>query len=211
MRDEADAVSATDCATQMVDEKVVAVLVGVSGQSGSIYKGLEGSGILFFGAANIDQSVLTQPGAVVMANGLAAIAGPALVAQGEGLTKAAVVVSDVPAATGPVNAVGKIFYQNAGVELTVVPVAPSVADPTPQIQAAISGGAQQFSIIGNSTLCTSAIKAMKTLGFDGPIVVIRSASTRARVPSIPDGYTDVTILTSTTDDPADEDVQTYRP
>lgn len=200
---------ATDCATKMVDAKVSAVLVGVSGQSGSIFKGLEGSGIPFFSYANIDQDVLIKPGAFVMTNGLSAIAGPAQIAKDKGVTKAAVVVSDVPAASGPVNAVGKIFYKNAGVDLTVVPVAPSVADPTPQVQSAIAGGAKAFAIIGNPTLCTGALKAMRTLGFQGPITLIPQCIDESSGSAIPNGYEGMLLVTSTTDDPSDPDFKVY--
>jgi branched-chain amino acid transport system substrate-binding protein len=200
---------ATDCGTKMVDAKVVAVLNGVSGQAGSIFKGLEGSGIPFFGYAEIDQDILLKPGAFSVTNGIAAIAGPALVAKAKGLTKAAVIVSDVPAATGPIKAVGPIFYKNAGVDLNVVPVSPSVADPTPQIQSAISAGAQQFAVVGNPTLCTASLKALKTLGFKGPVVVIPQCLEEGAGATIPGGYEGVTLLTSTTDDASDPDVKLY--
>jgi hypothetical protein len=41
---------------------------------------------------------------------------------------------------------------------------------TPQIQAAISSGAQAFFLIGDNGLCVSALRAIKTLAFTGPVV-----------------------------------------
>src|SRR5439155_3074339 len=61
---------ATDCSTKMVDAKVVAVLYGVSGQGGSIFKGLEGSNIPLIAWASIDQDTLLKPGAFALTNGL---------------------------------------------------------------------------------------------------------------------------------------------
>jgi branched-chain amino acid transport system substrate-binding protein len=200
---------ATDCATKMVDAKVAAVLVGVSGQSGSIFNGLAASGIPFFTYGNIDQDVLTKPNSFVVTNGLAAIAGPIAIAQAKGLTKAAVVVTDVPAASGPVNAVGPLFYKNGGVDLQVVPISPSVADMTPQLQTAIGNGAQQFAFIGTSSFCASGAKALKTLGFNGPIVLIPQCIDAAEASSIPGGYGGMIVVTSTTDDPNDADFKTY--
>ena len=67
-----------------------------------------------------------------------ALAGPAGVARDNGVKNAAVLVTDVPAASGPVQSVGGAFYKNAGVTLDVVPVPPGTADMTPQVQAALN-------------------------------------------------------------------------
>ena len=81
-------------------------------------------------------------------NPLATLAAPAKIAQDAGVKKAAIIVIDVPAATGPIEAIAKPIYAKAGVDLHMVPISPQTADMAPQIQQEISNGAEQFSVIG---------------------------------------------------------------
>ncbi len=201
---------ATDCATQMVDAKVPAVIVSVSGQMGSIYEGLKGSGIPLIAGSSNDQPVLLSSDAFVLQDGLGySIAGPALVAKNAGIDKAAILVTDVPAASGPIAAIGGTIYKNAGVALDVVAVPPGTADMTPQVQAALSKNPGQFSIVGDPTFCTSAIKAIKTVGFKGNVVVIPQCIDASSAKAIPGGFTGATVVTPLTNDPKSSDYQKY--
>jgi branched-chain amino acid transport system substrate-binding protein len=202
---------ATDCATQMVNDKVVAVLYGVSGQGGSIFKGLEGSNIPLIAQGTIDQDTLIKPGAFALANLVASvIAGPAGIARAKGIKHAAVIVIDVPAASGPVKALGGAFYKNAGVALDVVTVPPGTADMTPQVQAELAKNPGQFAIIGDQGFCTSALKAIKTLGFSGPIVINPECIDTNTAASIPGGYAGITVATwNTSTDHTTPDYRLY--
>jgi branched-chain amino acid transport system substrate-binding protein len=185
-----------DCATQLVADKVVAVLYNVSGQGASIFKGLQGSNIPLIAIGTIDQDTLTKPGAFALANLVSSlIAGPAGIARSKGIKHAAVVVIDVPAASGPVKALGPAIYKNAGVSLDVVTVPPGTADMTPQIEAELAKKPGQFAIIGDQGFCTSALKAIKTLGFGGPIVINPECIAAGTAASIPGGYAGVTVTT----------------
>jgi branched-chain amino acid transport system substrate-binding protein len=202
---------ATDCATQMVNDKVVAVLYGVTGQGGSIYKGLQGSGIPLIALGSIDQDTLTGSDSFALANLLSSvIAAPAGVASSKDIKKAAVVVIDVPAASGPVKAIGPTFYKNAGVDVDVVTVPPGTADMTPQIQAELTKNPGQFAVIGDSTFCTSALKAIKTVGFRGSIVINPECIGENTGASIPGGYSGVVVTTwNTSSDHSTKDYKVY--
>jgi branched-chain amino acid transport system substrate-binding protein len=202
---------ATDCATQMVNDKVVAVLYGVTGQGGSLYKGLQGSNIPLVALGSIDQDTLTGPGAFALANLLSSvIAAPAGVARSKGVKHAAVVVIDVPAASGPVKAIGPTFYKNAGVDVDVVTIPPGTADMTPQIQAELAKNPGQFAVIGDSTFCTSALKAIKTVGFKGSIVINPECIGENTGASIPGGYSGVAVTTwNTSSDHSTKDYKVY--
>lgn len=201
---------ATNCATQMVDAKVAAILTPVSGQMSSIYDGIQGSGIPFIAGASNDQNVLLKPGAFVLQNGLGfALAGPAGVARDNGVKNAAVLVADVPAASGPVQSVGGVFYKNAGVTLDVVPVPLGTADMTPQVQAALAKGPGQFSLIGDPSFCTSALKALKTLGYDKGIVVIPQCIDESSAKAVPGGLKGITEVTAISNSPKTADYKTY--
>lgn len=202
---------ATDCATQMVSDKVVAVLYNVSGQGASSFQGLQGSNIPLIALGTIDQNALTKPGAFALANLVSSlIAGPAGIARSKGLQRAAVVVIDVPAASGPVKALGPSIYKNAGVTLDVVPVPPGTADMTPQIQAELAKKPGQFAVIGDQGFCTSALKAIKTLGFSKSIVINPECIDANTYASIPGGYSGVTVTTwNSSTDHSTQDYKLY--
>ena len=126
---------ATDCATNMVQAKVPIVITPVSGQSGTIYEGLKDSGIPYLQYGSLDQGVLAAPPATnfVLTNGIGtALAGPAGIAADAGVKKAGILVTDVPAASGPVKQAAPIFYKNAGVtpDVIAIPVGAGRHDAT---------------------------------------------------------------------------------
>jgi len=202
---------ATDCGNQFVTDKVPAVVYGVSGQGGSLFKVLQTNNIPLVPYASIDQStLLAKTGAYVLTNGLAtAFAGPAKIGQLAGAKRGAEIVSDVPAATGPAKALDPILYKNAGMTVDIIPIAPGTADPSPQLQAELAKNPDQFHIVGDVSLCTSAIKALRTLGYTKPIIVITQCISATSAASIPGGYAGMKLVASNTVDPNDADVKIY--
>ena len=200
----------TNCVNQMIADKVVAVVYGVSGQGGTIQTGLKAGNIPLIAYATIDQgSLLSKTGVFAITNGLGALAGPAKLLQDAGGKRGAVVVEDVPAASGPVKQIDPIFYKNAGAALDVVAIAPGTPDMTPQIQAELAKSPDQVSMVGNDTFCTSVIKALKTLGYAKQIVVIPQCISPAAASAIPGGFAGITLLTSFSQDSKDPEVALY--
>ena len=190
---------ATDCATNMVQAKVPIVITPVSGQSGTIYDGIKASGIPYLQYGSLDQGVLAGPPAnvFVLTNGIGtALAGPAGIAADAGVKKAGILVTDVPAASGPVKQAAPIFYKNADVTADVIVVPVGQADMTPQIQAGISGGDGAFAMVGNPAFCTSAIKGLTTVGFKGPVTAIQQCVDQTSAKATNGGYKGVNVLTT---------------
>ena len=109
------------------------------------------------------------------------------IAKDAGIDKVGFIVIDVPAATGPITAIATPIYEKADVELDMIPISPQVADMTPQIQQAISSGDGQFSVTGTDEFNANAIKALKQLGFNGPIIAGVSTPTRRSPRASPAG------------------------
>ena len=190
---------ATDCATNMVQAKVPIVLAGVSGQAGAIYQGIKDAGVPFLQYGALDQGILAGPAAsvFVLTNSIAtAIAGPAGVAADAGIKKAGILVIDVPSASGAAKQAAPIFYKNAGVTPDIIVVPPGQADMTPQVQAGISGGDGAFALFGSPPFCTSAIKALTTVGFKGPVTAIEQCVDQTSAKATNGGYKGVNVLTS---------------
>ncbi len=162
---------ATQCAADLIDADVATVLVPVSAQDGKLFGGLAESGIPYFTYESADQDVLLQPGAFLMTNPISQIATPGLVAQEQGIDKVGFILIDVPAATGPITSIAEPIYNNLGVDLKISPVSPSVADMTPQLQEAISGGAGMFTVVGTDDFNINGVNGLRQLGFTGPIML----------------------------------------
>jgi branched-chain amino acid transport system substrate-binding protein len=201
---------ATDCGTNMVQANVPVVITPVSGQSGSIYTAIKASGIPFVQYGSIDQGVLSGTNTFVLTNGIgSALAGPAGIARDAGVKKMGILVTDVPAASGPVKAAAPLFYKNANVTADVIVVPVGQADMTPQVQAGVSAGDGAFAMVGNPAFCTSAIKALTTVGFKGPVVVIQQCLDQSSASATNGGYKGVKMLTAANTDPKNKDYKQY--
>ncbi len=157
----------------MVTDGVPVALNGVSGQGPSLYAPMAEAGVPMFVTGSLDSASFTTPGTSIMTNGIvAAFAGPAQVAADAGIDRAAVLVLDVPAASGPLEQAAPLIYGNAGVEVDIVKAAPDAADLTPDIQAEMSNDPGQFAVVGDPVFCTKAMNALGSVGFTGSIVII---------------------------------------
>ncbi len=198
---------ATQCGAQMAGAGVAAVLVPVSIQDQAIFEGLAGSGVPYFTYNSAATSVLLEPDAFLLTNPISQIAVPGLVAQEEGVDEVGLIVIDVPAATGPITQIAEPIFDNLGIGLQIAPIAPSVADMTPQIQEAINGGAGVFAVTGTDDFLINAFNALHQLGYEGTIVT--TALSPAVIEGVTDGVEGIVGTGAATDDPTDEDVQLY--
>ena len=113
----------------------------------------------------------------------------------------------MPAATGPITQIATPIYKNLGMDLQIIPISPSVADMTPQIQEAISGGADLFTITGTDEFIVSSVLALGQLGFEGDIM-LQVVSSAVSEP-LGDAMDGILGNGSSTDDPNDPDVMLY--
>jgi branched-chain amino acid transport system substrate-binding protein len=193
-----------------VQANVPVVITPVSGQSGSIYTAIKASGIPFVQYGSLDQGVLSGTNTFVLTNGIgSALAGPAGIARDAGVKKVGILVTDVPAASGPVKAAAPLFYKNANVTADVIVVPVGQADMTPQVQAGVSAGDGAFAMVGNAAFCTSAIKALTTVGFKGPIIAIPQCVDSSSASATNGGYKGVKVLTATNTDPKNKEYKQY--
>ncbi len=185
---------ATACVNEMLAAKVPVVFVGASNQGGVVASGVAKGGTVVVSDQAIEPSLFAQENSFILTNAIVGLfAAPAQTDRDAGIKRAAYVVDDVPAATEGVNSIGKAYFAAAGVDLDVVAVPIGTPDPTPQIQAAISKGAKAIHIIADSNLCTSALKAIQTLGFDGPVTGITQCFPGRPGEGLPKGAEGITL------------------
>lgn len=174
------------CANDMVQHNVVAVVEPFTGQGQTEVPTIVGAGIPYVVITGASTPELTTPGAYSLEGGFPAYLGAmALSAKAHHLKKVAFAVENVPAAIQGAQALGGIVFKAAGVGMSVVPVNPGTADISPQLQSAVSSGADAVGVIGDVTLCSSFLKAYTTLGLTMPKYVLSSCQD----PSILDSAT----------------------
>jgi branched-chain amino acid transport system substrate-binding protein len=199
---------ASDCANEMITKKVPVVLSAQPSQPAAVMKLLEPAKIPFFIWTGVDQSVFLSPDGVAMGNPLILLAAPIKLAKEDGDKKVAMVYIDLPAAAA-LKSIGDPLYKAAGMDLVSTAVPPGTPDMTPQIQAALSNGAQKFLIVGDPAFCISGLKALKTLGFKGDIVINSQCFSDDVAGAVPGGIKGVTVATIDALDAKDREVALY--
>jgi branched-chain amino acid transport system substrate-binding protein len=161
------------CANDMVQKGVVAVVEPFTGQGQTEVPTIVKAGIPYITISGASTAELTTPGAFALEGGFPAYLGAmALSAKQEGYKKVAFLVENVPAAIQGAEALGGLVYKAAGVGFQVIPVNPGTADFSPQLQSAVSGGAEAVGMVGDVTFCSSFLQAYATLGLHLPRYVL---------------------------------------
>ncbi len=161
------------CANQMIQDKVVAVVLPFTGEGATEVPTITKAGIPYITLSGASNQELMTPGAYDLTGGFpAALGAYALSAKAHGYSKFAMLVSNVPAAIRGAELLGGLVFRNAGVGYKVIPVNPGTADVTPQLQAAVNWGAKAIGLTGDVTLCSSFLKGYQTLGLTEPKYVL---------------------------------------
>jgi branched-chain amino acid transport system substrate-binding protein len=186
--DTGEAGKATDCANQMIADKVAAVVVGQNSQLEAIWTALHTSGIplYLYGASN-PAVVADSQNTFVLTNGHATLLGlPAGVAKKNKSKKVSIVAIDVPAATAFFKDPGPTLYKQQGLDLELIPIAAGTADMTAQMARLTADNPKgTVFIIGNDAFCIAALNGLRTANFQGYITTIPQCLTDATRTSVP--------------------------
>jgi branched-chain amino acid transport system substrate-binding protein len=159
--------TARDCANRMVEQKVTAVVLTTSGLGGSMVPIVTQAGIPWTTALANSSAEATNALAFSWTGGFAAnLASMAEYAKDKGYKKVAAFVIDVPAPISSAEAIGRPIFTKAGIDLQIVKVAPGTPDASPQVTAALQNKPDAITVVGDSTVCTAALRAVNTLGSD---------------------------------------------
>ena len=200
---------ATDCANQMIAAEVPIVLQVAPAVPGPIVTALDEAKIPYFVDAAIDQEVLVSSNSYVLTNTLGGLAAPVKVAQDLDVEKVASILIDLPAAVGPIKALGQPLFDDAGLTVDFVAVPPGTPDMTPQVQDALGSGAELVNIIGDPAFCISALGALDTLGYEGGRLVNPQCISPETAQSVPGGVDGVMVATTESLDSSDPEVALY--
>ncbi|MBE3201436.1 MULTISPECIES: ABC transporter substrate-binding protein [Parafrankia] len=183
----ADPGKGTDCANRMVEEDVVAVVVGSSSVGESIWEPLHQAKIPLMFANTTATGPLKDSDTTFNLTDpyFGQINLPADKAKEAGVRKVTAVVIDVPTATAFYKSIAPRMFREKGLTLDVVAVPAGTADMTAQMQDIASGEPGVVSIIGGDSFCISALNGLRAVGYDGPTVAIGLCITDATRKAVP--------------------------
>ncbi|WP_307873726.1 MULTISPECIES: ABC transporter substrate-binding protein [unclassified Frankia] len=183
----ADPSRAADCANQIVEDNVVAVIIGASPVLASIWEPLHAAHVPTLVYAGVNQAMMgdTESTFTISDGNFGAINLPLQQAKAAGLKKVSYIVIDVPAALDGLKNTAPALFKKAGIALNVVPVPPGTADMTPQMQNLTHGDPGLVYILGNDSFCISALNGLRAVGYTGPISAISACITDATRKAVP--------------------------
>jgi branched-chain amino acid transport system substrate-binding protein len=204
----------TDCANQMIADKVAAVVIGSNAVLENVWTPLNAAGIpvFLYGASNAN--VVADPKQTfIFSNGPALIQGfPAAVAKENKAKKVSVVAIDVPAATSYFKGQGPADFKAKGLDMELIPVAAGTADMTPQMQRLASANPDGVVfVIGNDAFCIAAFNGLRTAGFKGHVTSIPQCLSDATRTAVPGDFLKGMQIAATSpiDDPKDPSMKQY--
>jgi len=191
----------TDCANQMVEKKVAAVVMGGAAEAGTVHNFLVAAGIPFVIYQGSSQDILGNAKLTYNLTGgvTTLLSGPAAWAKSKGYKKVTFLDMDIPQVTGAVTGLGPKVFANAGVAMNQVAASPTAPDLTPQVQQAIAGNPDMLMMIGGSAFCTKALKAINTLGYKGDVMANQQCIGQDTLTQAPKAAVDGLLQTSTAD------------
>ena len=207
--DQTTPAGATACANQMLAAKVPIVLQAEPANPAAGLKIYEPAKIPYFTWAAADATLLESADASTIGNPLTILAAPIKLAKDDGVSKVAMIYTDVPAAAA-LKGIATPLYKNEGVGLVPAAVPLGTPDLTPQVQAALSSGAKEFLVVGDNSLCLNTLKALKTLGFSGKVISNMNCLAGSGSSAVPGGFNGLVLSNTWTPDPHNADVALYR-
>ncbi|MBL7499655.1 ABC transporter substrate-binding protein [Frankia sp. CNm7] len=183
---QSDPSKTSDCANSMIEQDVVAVVVGGVAAQEAAWTPLHDAGVPTVLYSTSTPTLLRDAeNTFVLADSTFGTVGlPIELAKQAGVKKVTAVVIDVPAAKGVLEASAPAAYEKAGIDFEMVAVAPGTADMTPQMQQIAAGSGGVF-ILGNDSFCISALNGLRAVGFSGQISAIAQCITDATRTAVP--------------------------
>jgi branched-chain amino acid transport system substrate-binding protein len=200
---------ATDCINQFLQEDVVAIVAPEIGEEAQIATAALDAGVPYLASsAGSTEVLLASGGAYSLTGSIVSLSGGVGAHMlEEGLESVAAIVIDVPTSTQAFEGFVVPAFEEAGLSVDLVTVAPGTADMTPDIESAEQDDPDAYWIFGDDRFCVAAAEGVETLAIDKPLYYLPNCLSTAFTDAIdPSGaYTSAV----TNRDPDDEEAQLY--
>lgn len=161
-----DSASAIACANQMVEAKVVGVVVTASSFGNTIAPIIIRAGIPYTTYNGTSAAELTAKNySYAWTSGFPGVLkGMATYAVQSKVRSLVMYILDLPAVAIGAQSEGMPIFKAAGVSLKIIPVPAGTPDATPQVSAGLQSDPGAVAIVGDAGTCISVLKALHTLG-----------------------------------------------
>ncbi|GGL15576.1 ABC transporter substrate-binding protein [Nocardia jinanensis] len=200
-----DPASNRDCANQMVEAKVSAVVVTTTAYGDTMVPVITGAGIPYVTPSAAAGAEMTTPNAFSLTGGFpGTLKSMAAYAAGKGYKKVTAFVTENGAAVPTAKQMGGAAFGAAGIDLRVVPIPLGTPDATPQVSSGISGDIGAVAVVGDATMCTAVVKSLGALGATQDRMLIQPCLDPATMEAIGDAMEGAHVFTTAdlvSDDP----------
>jgi branched-chain amino acid transport system substrate-binding protein len=204
---------AAACGSTIVDGGYPMVVLNTVGEVEPWATPTIAAGIPILVFTSADASLLGAPDLVFsMSNPANSVAYfPAALAKQVGATKTTIDVIDVPAATGPVQALAPVVFEDQGAgDVRALPISPTAPDHSTDIQAELqSYNPDLFHVIGNPAYCSLSFRALRDANYEGTISGISNCIDAAAKEQLGSDLEGIYLSYSAGEDPADPDYAQY--
>jgi branched-chain amino acid transport system substrate-binding protein len=209
-----DPASALACATELVQAGVVAVITPSQGQGAVVAPAITGAGIAYMVPTAGTAEEYTLPNAFNLTGGLNGYySAAAQYAAQTGIESLTMFLVDVGSFVASTEAIATPYFEEAGVELSVVAIPQGTPDATAQVSAGVLDSPDALYILGDENSCLAVLKAFDAIGAEGQRWMgINCLSDTVQAAVDPGNFTDArTVVASVDGDhPTDPDAALYR-
>jgi branched-chain amino acid transport system substrate-binding protein len=206
-----DPASARDCANQMVEANVSAVVVPNTGQGESMVPIITGAGIPYLSQTATNTVELTHSDTYSLTGGPAGrFESMAAYSKEQGFSKVTAFINDAGSLVETVDTLGGEAYRKRGMEFDVVAIPLGSPDSTPQVSSGLSGDVDAVAILGDGPMCTSVMNAMVSLGADQAMLLGAGCTTPANIEAVGDAMNGAQIFNTSDISSDDPDSVLYR-
>jgi branched-chain amino acid transport system substrate-binding protein len=210
-KEQEDDASATKCANQMVEDKVSAVVIGISAEGAVMVPPITAAGIPYTSISGTSAQEFTgSPVFLTTASLPGLLGGAATQAKNKGYKKVVFMAGDNGTLVAGLKAIAKPFFDTAGIDFDVVGIPIGTADASAQVTTALSGGTNAVMVISDETTCIAAIKGMKTVGSSAALWTIPTCTSAAVQKAVPGALNKAFIFTNADPTSKDPEAKLYR-
>ncbi|MFW0786967.1 ABC transporter substrate-binding protein [Gordonia sp. CPCC 206044] len=203
-KEQEDPASARNCANQMVEKKVSAVVVPSTGLGSVIAPIITKSGIPYVTTLAGSQEEVTADNSYVLTAGSNTTQAMATFAKQQGMKNVVAYSLDNPAATGSLQQVGAPAFKAAGIDFKIITIPYGSPDATPQVSAGLDEKPDGVLILGESTVCTAVLKALHSLGSTAQVMTPQTCAAPEVISAVGASNLDDTRIFSSADTVSDD-------
>lgn len=203
---------AATCGSAMLEADVPAVLFNVVGEVEPWATPILAAGVPIVAYASVDAVLMTPDAPAFILSNPSAVVGlfPAAIAKEQGAKHSAILVIDVPGASGPALAAAPPTFEGMGAgTVNVVPISPTAPDHGPAVQVELQNNPEVVHIIGNPAFCSLSIRALKDAGYTGTITMISNCVDDALKEQLGSDLEGIYVSYGAGEDPSNADYQLF--